>query len=159
MLDTIVDQEAAAMLDTIVVQEAAIGAAMAFGSASNSFGGGLFNSGWNRNANQNGGRQSGNPTKSDFIRLGNHPFVLAKLLKDKKCKVRLTVGMMCTRGKEYRFDHTNFDKWSDQDKQMQIEFIKTNAQKLGFNRDSVKTLPQALAGLLRAPVDGGEARA
>ena len=42
---------------------------------------------------------------------------------------------------------------------MQIEFVKTNAQKLGFNRDSVKTLPQALTGLLRATLDGGEARA
>jgi len=109
-----------------------------WGSASNSFGGGGFNSGWNRNANQNGGRQSGDPTKGDFIRLGNHPFVLTRPLKDKKCKARLTVGMVCTHGKECRFDHTNFDKWSDQDKQMQIEFVKANTQKLGFNRDSVK---------------------
>ena len=130
-----------------------------WGSANNSFGGGGFNSGWNRNANQNGGRQPGDPTKGDFIRLGNHPFVLAKPLKDRKCKARLTVGMVCTHGKECKYDHTSFDRWSDQDKQTQIEFVKANTQKLGFNRDSVKTLPQALAGLLRAPVDGGEARA
>jgi len=57
-----------------------------WGSASNSFGGGGFNSGWNRNANQNGGRQLGDPTKGDFIRLGNHPYLLAKPLKDRKCK-------------------------------------------------------------------------
>ena len=67
--------------------------------------------------------------------------------------------MVCTHGKECWYDHTSFDKWSDQDKQTQIEFVKANTQKLGFNRDSVKTLPQALAGLLQAPVDGGEARA
>ena len=80
-------------------------------------------------------------------------------LKDKKCKARLTVGMVCSHGKNCRLDKTNFDKWSKQDKQMQIEFVKSNAQKLAFNCDSVKTLPQEFASLLRAPGDGGEARA
>ena len=44
---------------------------------------------------------------------------------------------------------------------MQIEFVKTNTQKLAFNADSVKALPQALAlaGMLCAAVDGGKARA
>ena len=42
---------------------------------------------------------------------------------------------------------------------MPIELDKTNTQKLAFNADFVKTLPQALSGLLHAPVDGGKARA
>ena len=70
----------------------------------------------------------------------------------------LTVGMVCMQRKDCRYDHIGFDSWSEEDTQMQIKFVKSNAQKLAFNADPVKTLRQAFAGLTRAPTDSLQKR-
>jgi len=72
--------------------------------------------------------QPGDPNEGDFVRLGNHPFVLAKPLKVRRYKPHLTDGMVCLYGKDYKYDYTGFDKWPEEDNQQQMEFVKANMQ-------------------------------
>jgi hypothetical protein len=82
--------------------------------------GGGFNSGWDR-----GQPKASNPDDKigDFIRIENHPFVLHRDLKDKKCKARLTNGMACHFGDNCNLDHTKFDDWKGYDKTLQLDFV------------------------------------
>ena len=115
------------------------------------FGRGGFNSGWDRAASTH--TNADDKGKGDFVRSGNHPFVLHKQLNYKRCKSKLTTDMVCCYGNNCKFDHTKFDDWSTSDENLQIEHIRENSDIVIFNAKTVKSLPPGTEGLLRS---GGE---
>ena len=131
-----------------------------FGSNSGSGGWGAndaWNGGWRRDQApaQQQQQREGRKDKGDFVTLvPNFPFVLAPTLKDKKCKARLTFGMACPRGNACTLDHTNFDRWTDEDKAAQILYVKKNSAKVGFNAAAVKSVTADMAGLMHTPEAG-----